>query len=266
MAKASRVALRVAAGLVLVTAAACLLCLDGIDYQPYFKAPYYQQTSQRLHALATNQNLVTGELAAGFGRALLTPTLHAVPVDPTHGRFGSLPLAGYGNRQGRPATGTHDDLYVKAVAFRVDGHVAVMVSADALIIPREVAEAAMARLGPELHLHREQVYFSATHTHSSLGGWGEGMVAEAFAGPFQPGVRGWMAGQIIAAVQAAVANLRPASLGQGSVFVPEYCTQPPGRLAWPDGRQLQLSDDPPGGGRPRCLGVTPPTPRSCRAA
>ena len=213
-----RVVLGLAATLILVAFA----CLDGVDYEPYFRCDYYNDSMARLQAAATNVALVTGELEAGFGRAQLTPTL-GVPVDiPVEGKFRSLPLAGYGARKGRPAVGVHDDLWVKAMAFRVQGQVAVMISADALIIPREVTEQAMARISQDLHLRREQIYLSATHSHAGLGGWGEGLVAEAFAGGFQPGVRVWMADRIVAACRAALADLTPASLGQGSFVAPEF--------------------------------------------
>src|SRR2546428_13687049 len=120
--------------------------------------------------------MVRGELGAVLGGAKLTPTLNAPQDDPGLGRFKDLPLAGYGNRNGRPATGVHDDLYVKAVALRVGDRLGVMLGADALIIPREVADIASQRLEQELKLHREQIYLSATHSHCSLGGWGEGKV------------------------------------------------------------------------------------------
>ena len=142
--------------------------------------------------------------------------------DPAHGQFRSLPLAGYGNRHGQPAKGVHDDLYVKAVALRVGDRLGVMVGADALIIPPEVTEAAMQRLGRELKLSREQVYLSATHTHASLGGWGEGMVAEAFAGGFQAGVRTWFADRIVAAVRDAVMDLKPAAFGHDRFAAPAF--------------------------------------------
>src|SRR5439155_26363396 len=85
-----------------------------------------------------------------------------------------------------------------------------------------VADRAAGRLGHELGLRREQLYLSATHTHSSLGGWGEGAVGEAFAGKFQPGARTWFAGCIVAAVHEAIADLKPASFGHGSFAAPEF--------------------------------------------
>ena len=222
MKKIGRLGLRVSAGLVALVAALMVLCLDGVDYQPYLRSPYYAETSARLRERATNATTARGELTAGFGRARLTPIINASPEHPAQGQFHALPLAGYGDRHGRPATGVHDDLYVKAVALRVGDRLGVIVGADALIIPREVAEMAVSRLGQELGLRREQVYLGATHTHSSLGGWGEGMVAEAFAGQYQPGVRIWFADRIVAAVRAAVADLKPASFGHGSFTAPEF--------------------------------------------
>ncbi|MBI4624854.1 MAG: neutral/alkaline non-lysosomal ceramidase N-terminal domain-containing protein [Verrucomicrobia bacterium] len=213
---------RGAMALAALVAAALLLCLDRVDHRPYFHAPYYTETAARLRAGTTADSITRGELAAGFGRALLTPTVNSPQDDPTSGQFRSLPLAGHSRRRGKFATGVHDDLYVKAAALRVGGRVGVMVGADALIIPHEVTEAAARRLGEELKLSREQIYLSATHTHAGLGGWGEGWVAESFAGGFQPGARLWFADRIVAAVRDAIADLQPAAFGHGHFAAPDF--------------------------------------------
>lgn len=127
-------------------------------------------TAQRLQELRAGTNVVFGELRAGFGRARLTPILGAERDEPDQGRFRAVPLAGYGARQGRPATGVHQDLWVKAVAFAAAGQTAVMVSADALIIPRKVTDLAARQVREARGLTRGALYLSATHTHSSLGG------------------------------------------------------------------------------------------------
>ncbi len=222
MKKWIRISLRLVVALALLIVTGLVLCLDGVDYGPYFREPYYKETTARLNKLTATNIVTRGELAAGFGRALLTPTINAPQDDPIKGQFRALPLAGYGNRHGHPATGVHDDLYVKAVAFRVGNRLGVMVGADALIVPPEVTEIAVARLHQELGLSREQIYLSATHSHCSIGGWGEGMVAEGFSGKFQPGSRTWYADRIVTAIRDAVADLRPASFGHGSFAAPEY--------------------------------------------
>jgi neutral ceramidase len=210
-----RITLRILAGLLTLASIATLLCLAGVDNRPYFHQAYYSNTVARLRSQEQTNSLVRGELAAGFGRAQLTPTVNAAQDLPSQGRFRSLPLAGYGNRHGKPALGVHDDLYVKAVALKVNDRIGVIVGADALIIPREVEERTMQRLERESGLSREQTYLSATHTHSSLGGWGQGIVAEAFAGSFQPGAREWFSDCIVTAVQNAIKDLKPARFGQG---------------------------------------------------
>jgi hypothetical protein len=222
MKKTLRVLRRLLAGLTLVVAALLLACLDGVDYRPYLREPYYAGTMARLRARSGTNSVVRGELSAGFGRASLTPAVNAPADDPASGRFRSLPLAGYGNRGGKSATGVHDDLHIKAVALRVGDRIGVMLGADALIIPREVTGMAMRRIESELKLSREQIYLSATHTHCGPGGWGEGMVAEAFAGDYQPGARAWFADRVVAAVREAVADLKPAAFGSGSFAAPEF--------------------------------------------
>lgn len=217
-----RISLRVLAGLVVRLVVTALLCLGGVDSRPYFREPYYTQTLARLRASADTNTLARGELAAGFGHSRLTPTVNAPQDAPAQGQFRSLPLAGYGNRHGRPAKGTHDDLYVKAVAFKVQGRVGVMVGADALIIPAEVADEAVRRLERESGLSREQIYLGATHTHCSLGAWGEGLVAESFAGGFQPQARVWFSDCIVAAVKEALGDLKPARFGHGHFAAAQF--------------------------------------------
>jgi hypothetical protein len=217
-----RISLRVAVGLFVLVVALLLAALDAVDHRPYLRAPYYTETKARLDARTATNRLAQGELAAGFGRVRLTPGVNAVGDDPAQGQFRSVPLAGYGNRKGKPATGVHDDLFVKAVALQVGERVGVMVGADALIIPAEVSETAARQVAREFKLAREQLYLSATHTHASLGGWGEGPVAEAFAGGFQPGIRAWFADRIVAAVREAMGDLKPAAFGHGRFTAREF--------------------------------------------
>jgi neutral ceramidase len=207
-------------GLIGVTTA--VATLDLIDLRPYLRQPYHAETTRRVQRTLAEAQVVRGELFAGFGRTRLTPTVQAERDEPEHGRFRQVPLAGYGSRQGRPARGVQDELEAKAVLLRVGEQVVALVSLDALIVPPEVAARATARLDVEFGLRREQVYFSATHTHAGPGGWGVGRVAEAFAGPFLPGMREWMATQIVAAVAAAMRDVRPARAGQGRFEAPEF--------------------------------------------
>jgi len=149
-----RIALATLAALLIIVCIGVVLCVDTVDTRAYFRQSYYSNTTARLVAQQQTNHMVWGELDAGFGVAKLTPTINASEDAPDQGRFRSLSLAGYGNRHGRPATGVHDDLYVKAVALRVQEQLGIMVGADALIIPRDVEERAMQRLERESGLRR----------------------------------------------------------------------------------------------------------------
>jgi neutral ceramidase len=207
--RAARISARIALGVVFVLGVAAFLCLDRVDYRPYFREPYYKTTISRLNATANTNTLARGELQAGFGRAKLTPDF-------------PLPLAGYGNRKGAIVTNVHDDVFVKAVAIRVGEKTGIMFGCDALIVPYEVSAAAISELSQEMKLKREQFYFSATHTHCSLGGWGEGMVGQAFAGPFDPRAIDWFKNCAVKAARQAVADLKPAEFGHGSFVAREF--------------------------------------------
>lgn len=193
-----------------------LATLDAVDYSPYFESGYYQSTRARLDSLVASARLSRGTLMVGLGRASLTPRLGAAVNDATAGAFRALPMAGYGVREGAPALGVHDSLFVSAVAVRAGECEVVFVSADALIFPQEVAAAVIKSLQNEPAFRRQQVLFSATHTHSSLGGWGEGYLAERFAGKYDPAVREWFIQQTCAAVRLARADLMAASFGHSA--------------------------------------------------
>ncbi len=205
-----------------VIAFACVLSLDRVDYAPYFHSDYYKETSARFASVSATNLVETGPLFAGIGVARLTPALDSAEENPAEGRFRQIPLAGYGNRNGKPATGTHDDVHVKAVAVRVGSQIGILFACDALIVPREVADEAAALLQQEAGLRREQLYFSATHTHCSIGGWGEGFVGEAFAGPFNPGARTWFARCLAAAARDALRDLKPAEFGHARFRASEF--------------------------------------------
>lgn len=218
----AKVLTRIVAALAILVLALMAICLDGVDYRPYFRTQYYQQTKQHFERVAQTNAPVYGALRAGFGKARLTPKLSSAGANPKLGEFQSLPLAGYGNRRGRPATGTHDDLWTKAVAIEVNRQTVVLVGSDLLIVPKEISDAVARRIEAALGLQRDRIYFSATHTHCSLGGWGRGVVAEGFAGGFDPGVAVWVSECMSQAISQAVADLKPASFGHGRFLAPEF--------------------------------------------
>lgn len=205
--------------------------LTLVDSTPFEQTDYHTATLRELDQ-GTHQWNSQGLLRAGYGKVRLTPTLDAPTETPAEGRFQSIPLAGYGSRGGAPAVGVHDDVFVRAVVLEAGEQRLVLLGADALIVPTEVAEQTARLLRERFGLSRAALYFGATHTHASLGGWARGPVGESFAGPFNPGSIEWFSRQLAGAAEMALEDLTPASLGQGSFLAPDNIRN---RLVGPSG-------------------------------
>lgn len=196
------------------------LLLRPVDYTPYFETDYYRNTRARLDSLAQTKTARThGALFVGMGRASITPQLNS--KDEKLGHFEKLPMAGYGRRLGRPAEGVHDSLFASAMALRVGEKEVVLVTLDALIVSRTMAEGVLAQV-ERLGFKREHVLFGATHTHSGPGAWGEGLLAELFAGEYDPRALEWLIAQTVAAIERAHADLSPASFAHGNFAASRY--------------------------------------------
>jgi len=188
---------------------------------PYFKTAYYQKTVSRLDSLKSGISSSEDSVYAGFARVSITPSLNNTVGNPANGQFDKVPLGGFGKRKGKPATGVHDSIFVKAIALRSGKQTMVLVSADILIMPPNIIDTLTFILSKE-GLKRNQLFFSATHTHSGIGGWGYGFMAKVFAGKENPDLEKWLINQIKKAVLDAISDLHPATLGSGSFNASAY--------------------------------------------
>jgi neutral ceramidase len=185
-----------------------------VDHIPYFKTSYYQSTKTRLDSLTKKLSSSKDFLEAGFSKVSITPSVGLDQDLPEEGRFKEVPLAGFGARKGKSAKGTHDSIFVKAAAIKVRDQLVVIVGADLLIMPPNIIDEVSSMLQKK-GIHRHQVFYSASHTHSSVGAWGPGFIGEQFAGKANLGIQKWLVNQIFKAVTIAVTDLKPALIGNG---------------------------------------------------
>jgi hypothetical protein len=150
-----------------------------------------------------------GRLQAGWGVAKVTPPA-------------GTPLAGYGARRGRPSTGVHDDLYVKAVAFSDGKDTAVVLGADILLVPPNVADAVRAEVAKQTPLTANNLFFTASHTHDGPGGLGEGIMAKTAFGKYDPKIPELLARAFTSAVIDAYKSLGPAKMAHGKVNAEQF--------------------------------------------
>ena len=198
-----------------------LMVTTSVDSTPYFKRDYYRRTQVRVDSLKRDCKSDYDSLSAGFAKISITPGLNNFEDQYLEGKFKEVPLAGFGARKGKGATGVHDSIFVKAAALKVNNQVVVIVGADLLIMPPNIIDEVTILLAQK-GIKRSQVFYSASHSHSSVGGWGPGFIGEQFAGKENKNISKWLVIQISKAVTTAIADLRPASLGTGSFDASTY--------------------------------------------
>lgn len=188
---------------------------QSVDNTPYFETEYYSNTMSNLEAAASDLKESKGEIKAGFARMNITPKIVANP-DANKGEFNAIKMAGFGS--GKIATGVHDSIFAKAVALQVEEKEVVFVSADMA----SIAETVILEVEENLKgkLERRQIFFGATHTHSSIGNCMPGFVGETFGGEFQPEVIKWLGSKLTELILAARADKQNAKISSGYTRVP----------------------------------------------
>ena len=192
-----------------------IVCTKKVDTTPYFESGYFKASCARADSLDKITFPLKDSLYAGFAKVNITPRLLSNEDNIVEDKFKAVPLAGYGDRKGKPSTGVHDSIFVKAVALKSGVRTIIFVGADLLIMPPNISDS-VSRLLSVNGIRREQLFFSATHSHSSLGGWGSGYIGELFAGKENKNLEKWLVIQIAKAVNQAISDLQPASAGSGS--------------------------------------------------
>ncbi len=198
-----------------------LLITDPVDNTPFYKEEYYKKSYTEIDSLKRIIKPENGVLQAGFSKISITPVLNSVTDNNVKGAFSDMPLAGFFDRKGASATGIHDSIFVKAAAVQVNNQLIVFIGADLLIMPHNITDSVMAILSKK-GLKRSQLFFSATHTHSSLGSWGMGFTGKKFTGKYNHNVLKWLTTKISDAVLLAIADLKPAEIASGNFNASQY--------------------------------------------
>ncbi|UCD83523.1 MAG: neutral/alkaline non-lysosomal ceramidase N-terminal domain-containing protein [Deltaproteobacteria bacterium] len=150
-------------------------------------------------------------LLVGVARADITP-----PVDQR-----GIPLNGYGARKGKPATGVHDRIFVKALVLSSNGlpekesvRVAI-VTTDLCMITRDIRREVLSKIEGS-GIDDANLLLSASHTHSAPAAMDRRWLIERFFGDFDEELFDTITSQIAKTIKEAGARLRPAKLGIAS--------------------------------------------------
>ncbi|WP_162623261.1 neutral/alkaline non-lysosomal ceramidase N-terminal domain-containing protein [Confluentibacter sediminis] len=187
-----------------------------IDTAPYFKTAYYKNSIENMNLATDTMQSTKGSLLAGFGKVSITPPIKTGKTDVEKSSFNAIKLSGFGD--GKIAVGVHDSIFVKAIAVEVNRRDLVFISADLISIPESVVKQVTENLKGKLS--REQLFFGATHTHSSIGNCMPGFIGEIFEGKFQPDIVKWLSDRFTKAIIEALNDKKTSKFSSTYIKVP----------------------------------------------
>jgi neutral ceramidase len=106
----------------------------------------------------------------------------------------------------------HDSLFVRAIVLQQNKTTTAMVSCDLLIVPPAVTALLKSKL-TAINVMYENVYLAATHTHNSMGAWGQKYIGELFAGKYSEQVVAFIVDGIIEAIKKARNDMQVVQVG-----------------------------------------------------
>ncbi len=182
-----KILLKIAASILVFVPGLLFVTIKEIDRTPYQEGDFYSETISTLDSI---QNFFedlsdTDSLLIGHSKISITPAA-------------IVPLAGYGARDPKEYDRILDSAFVRTLVFQSGEKKQVLISADLLIIHPELRKRVEERLKPEWKA--EELFFTATHTHSGHGGWAPGVVGKLFAGEFDEKHLDFLADRISEAV------------------------------------------------------------------
>ena len=180
---------------VLAVTAATVACIGPWPaYRAGFQdTSYAQATWRRLEALPLAPSL--GPLQAGAAAVDITPQV-------------GEPLAGYSGRKPKAADGvlSGEKLFAKALSLSNGHRCVTIVGGDILLVLANLRYAILKRVG----IPPEDVYFTASHTHSGPGGFAPGWIEEVTLGKYDETILERLAEAFAKAIRRSRAALQPA--------------------------------------------------------
>jgi hypothetical protein len=164
-----------------------------VDYDRFDGTDYAEATVCRLEDLPPPGR--AGPLRAGAAAEDITP-----PV--------GEPLAGYSGRHPKRSISIADRCFARAVTLSNGHRTVTIVGGDLLAVLPQLRDAILARID----LAREEVYFTATHTHSGPGGYSDRWVDQLVLGEFHEAALRRLADGFARAIRRSRAGMQPAGL------------------------------------------------------
>jgi len=172
-----------------------LLTITTVDWTPYKETAYYKETLQNLDSL-TFDGADNGYILGGWAKANFTPD---TPAN----------LVAYSPRG--PYEFVADSSFVKAIVIGNEQFKLAFLNYELLIVHPKLAQTLHAAI-KEQKLPVDHVYFTATHTHSGMGGTIPGPVGKMALGGWDESVVSHITNGTLSAIEKALNNMDTVTL------------------------------------------------------
>ncbi len=176
-----------------------LFLITYVDRTPPEETTYYKTSIDSIKSFEYQEDTVPDSIRVGWSRISITPER-------------VLPLAGYGARPDKRYKSIHDSIFVRTLVFEDGENLSAIVNLDLLIVPPEVIKALKRYKLPD-GFSQKNLFFTATHSHSSIGAWQPGFVGDLFAGEYDTAVVNNLAQKIAESLFKAQKNIEKARFG-----------------------------------------------------
>ncbi len=175
-----------------------------IDYNPLNEQPFYQTMMKRLDTITITKSSPSA-IKIGWSKINLLPSY-------------PMPMAGYTPKDRYESI--HDSVSCRILSIQQEGKTYFIISADLLLFPPTIKERLQQRLTEQGKAYF--LYFSATHTHSSLGGWDQSIVGRITLGEYHEEWINNIVEQLMDQMEVARATSLKAHLSYYEVDANEY--------------------------------------------
>jgi len=190
--------LRIFANILIFLLVIIAVTLRPIDRSPISDEPFYTEMMTNASEFELSELTNTNKpLQVGWSSVNITPSEPEL-------------LIGYKPRG--PFEAIHDSLFVRSMVLDNGQSEVAIISIDLLLFPPALVEYLEAEF-PSIGFQIENAYFTATHTHTSIGGWLDSFAGQFIAGDFDPKRVEWLGENILESIQLARKDKSEASIG-----------------------------------------------------
>ena len=184
-----------------------IITIKPLDRTPLENTSYYKNTIKKFK-YDNNIDIDGDTIKVGWAKKSLIPKY-------------LTPMAGYGARKGADFEGVYDSIWVRAVVFDNGKTVSAYVSMDLLIVPPNLVHDEISK---NLGISNDNIFFTASHTHSSIGGYLEGLAGNIFGGKYDKRNLEFITTQTREAIREAMLDLKKSKIGFASIYAADFIT------------------------------------------